>query len=146
MKLLLIFFAGFTFLTGPLWKTDFNSAKKEALETEKLIILNFSGSDWCLPCMRLRKDVFEQPEFSDYASGNLVLVNADFPRMKKNKLPEAIQKQNDSLAEAYNPGGTFPFTVLLTSDGKKIRVWEGNPGLDATAFVNEIKFARNSEK
>ena len=75
------------------WTSDFDEARALATKHEKLILLNFSGSDWCLPCMRLRKDVFETQEFRAYASENLVLVNADFPRQKKNKLPAEKSKQ-----------------------------------------------------
>lgn len=65
------------------WLTDFNKAKIIAKEDNKLILLNFSGSDWCGPCIKLKRDYFGSQTFMDMASEKLVLVNADFPRKKK---------------------------------------------------------------
>ena len=64
---------------GPEWLTDFNQATTEARNKHKLIVLNFSGSDWCIPCINLRRDIFENNTFQQYAGQHLVLVNADFP-------------------------------------------------------------------
>jgi len=126
------------------WQTDFEKAKKLAKENGRCILLNFSGSDWCGPCMRLKKEVFESDAFSDLAASSLVLVNADFPRSKKNQLPKDIQNRNDLLAEQYNPLGKFPFTVLLTADGKIIQSWEGYPRNDSQLFLDQIKLAYNA--
>ena len=82
------------------------------------MLLNFSGSDWCGPCIRLRKEIFEDKAFEKMANMELVLVNADFPRMKKNQLAPGQQEVNNQMAEQYNPKGRFPFTVLLNADGK----------------------------
>ena len=125
----------------PVWMTDFNSAQREAEKNSKLILLNFSGSDWCLPCIRLKKDIFDQEEFSHYASGNLILVNADFPRQHKNKISGTTKTQNELLAERYNPSGIFPLTLLLTPDGKELRRWEGNTSAGVNQFIEEIKEA-----
>src|SRR3954451_7800949 len=95
------------------WLTDFEKGKTEAAATNKLIVLNFSGSDWCGPCIRLKKEIFESDEFQKYSSQKLVLVNADFPRYKKNQLSKEQVKENEVLAEKYNTGGKFPLTVLL---------------------------------
>lgn len=123
------------------WQTDFEKAKKLAKEKDRCILLNFSGSDWCGPCMRLRKEVFGSDAFSELAASSLVLVNADFPRSKKNQLPKDVQNRNDSLAEQYNPLGKFPFTVLLTADGKLIQSWEGYPHGNSQLFLDQIKSA-----
>src|SRR5258705_691249 len=85
-----------------IWQTDCEKAKVEAKAENKLILLNFSGSDWCGPCIRLKKDIFDSETFMKYADENLVLVNADFPRLKKNMLSKELQKQNESLADTYN--------------------------------------------
>lgn len=141
MKLSVLFLALYVLIASPEWLTDFNKAQQEAAQNHKFILLNFSGSDWCIPCIRLRKDVFENPAFSAFADSSLILANADFPRQKKNKLTEELVKQNDVLAEKYNPNGLFPLTLLLTADGKIIKSWEGNPGLKADDFINEIRNA-----
>jgi thioredoxin-related protein len=114
-------------------------AKANAAAEHKYILLNFSGSDWCGPCIRMDKEIFETADFSDYANEHLVLVNADFPRQKKNQLSKDLQQQNDELAEKYNLKGSFPLTVLLTADGKIVKVWDGFQKQGAVAFINEIK-------
>src|SRR5690348_7808884 len=81
------------------WETDFDSAQKKAKQEHKLILLNFSGSDWCIPCINMRHDIFESKSFTDYAENNLVLVNADFPRLKKNRLSREQESKNDKLAD-----------------------------------------------
>src|ERR1700730_17089614 len=68
------------------WHTNLDEAKNIAREEHKFILLNFSGSDWCGPCMRMRKEIFESKTFREMAASDLVLVNADFPRKKKNQL------------------------------------------------------------
>lgn len=123
-------------LTG--WQTDFETAKKIAKEKDRLILLNFSGSDWCGPCIRLRKEIFDGNAFSKLADSSLVLVNADFPRNKKNQLSKEQQKHNETLADQYNPQGKFPFTLLLTAEGKVIRSWDGFPA-DSNQFLEQVK-------
>ena len=89
--------------------------------------------------MRMRKEIFESSEFKGFADDKLVLVNADFPRSKKNKLSKEQARENDSMAEQYNSNGKFPFTLLLTSEGKILKEWEGLPDAKPGKFVEEIK-------
>jgi len=121
------------------WHTDFDEAKKQAKENHQLIVLNFSGSDWCGPCIRMHKELFESDVFKNYATTNLVLVNADFPRLKKNQLSKEQVAKNEALAEIYNQQGSFPYTVILNADGKVLKSYDGLPSLTPEAFVNEIK-------
>ncbi|HVV05290.1 MAG TPA: thioredoxin family protein, partial [Puia sp.] len=114
-------------------------ARQLAQQQHKHILLNFSGSDWCGPCIMLRKEVFDVPSFQSFADSTLVLVNADFPRLKKNQLPKEQQQSNDKLADQYNTQGKFPLTLLLSADGKILKQWEGNPGLKPAAFAGQIK-------
>jgi thioredoxin-related protein len=123
----------------PVWITNLKQGEAEAAASKKLIVLNFSGSDWCGPCIRLKKEIFSSDTFSSYASDKLVLVNADFPRYKKNALPASQVKENEALAEKYNPAGRFPFTVLLDANGKVLKQWDGFPNEPAEKFVEEIK-------
>jgi thioredoxin-related protein len=131
-------------ITG--WETDFENAKKKAEKEHKLILLNFSGSDWCIPCIKLRKEIFEGTTFKNFADSNLILINADFPRLKKNQLSKDLQKKNDKLADKYNPQGSFPFTVLLNQEGKVIKSWEGFPNLTAEQFTGQLKSFVNARK
>ena len=107
------------------WIGDFSQAQSQAKQENKFILLNFSGSDWCGPCIKLKHDVFETAEFEQFAQGKLVLVRADFPRLKKNQLPKDQQDRNDQMAERYNPNGKFPLTVLINAQGKILHEWEG---------------------
>jgi len=120
------------------WNTDFGKAKQEAAQSHKLIVLNFSGSDWCGPCIRMKKEIFESDAFQKYAEQNLILVRADFPRLKKNQLSKEQIKLNEDLADKYDPEGKFPLTVLLDETGKVVKEWEGCPDESPEKFVNEI--------
>ncbi|MDB5119593.1 MAG: thiol-disulfide isomerase [Sphingobacteriales bacterium] len=137
MKLLfltLFFFAS----TPAVWQGNFNEATKDAKASHKLILLNFSGSDWCGPCIRLRKEILESDVFGKYASQHLELVRADFPRQKKNQLPAVQVKLNEALADRYNAEGKFPYTLLIDETGKVLKSWEGYPNETPEKFVQEI--------
>jgi len=121
------------------WEHDFGIALQKAKKEHKLILLNFSGSDWCVPCIRLHKEVFANSSFKIFADSNLILVNADFPRLKKNQLSKEQQKMNEELADKYNPQGSFPYTVLVDEEGKVIWTWEGYPNLKAEQFAGQLK-------
>lgn len=121
------------------WNTSFEQAKVKAANENKLILLNFSGSDWCGPCIKLHKDIFDSEAFAEYAKRNLVLVNADFPRSKKNMPSKEQVKANEALAEKYNSKGVFPYTLLLDANGKVLKSWEGYPKLSAEEFIDELK-------
>ncbi|MEO7522997.1 MAG: thioredoxin family protein [Ferruginibacter sp.] len=141
MKFLFLFFVlpFFSFDTSNEWLKDFDQAQKIAAEKNQNILINFSGSDWCGPCMRMRKEIFEADDFKSYSADHLVLLNADFPRNKKNRLDKLQQEKNDKLADKYNPGGKFPYTILITAGGKVIKEWDGLPGMTAKEFVKQIK-------
>ena len=105
-----------------------------------------SGSDWCGPCILLRKDILDQPAFLQMADSTLILVNADFPRKKKNQPTPDQQRLNDQIADQYNSRGQFPLTLLLTAEGKVLKQWEGNPGIPPEIFSEEVKAAIDADK
>ncbi len=107
------------------WLTDFDAAKTLAVKEKKYILLNFSGSDWCAPCIKMKTEVFETQPFLSVAEKHLVLVRADFPRSKKKQLSKDQTQRNEALAERYNPTGKFPLTLLLDSNGRPIKEWDG---------------------
>ena len=127
------------FVTQLQWEPNFNTAKKIAKEKHELILLNFSGSDWCVPCIALRKEYLESNAFTTMANNNLVLVNADFPRKKKNLPAADVIKSNEGLADIYNKEGVFPLTLLLDANGKVLKVWKGKPEVSVEKWVQEIK-------
>jgi len=113
-------------ITGSVeWLNDIEAAKTIARENHKYILLNFSGSDWCAPCIKMKQEVFENDAFLRIAEKQLVLIRADFPRAKKNQLSKEQQSHNEALAEKYNPAGKFPYTLLLDADGKILKEWDG---------------------
>ena len=81
------------------------------------MLVLFSGSDWCVPCMQLKSEILESEIFKT-AAEDLVLMNADFPR--KSIKDRNIVLQNDQLAEKHNPGGVFPLIVIIDPNGEKI--------------------------
>jgi thioredoxin-related protein len=125
------------------WSGDFSTAQKQAAQEHKLIMINFSGSDWCGPCIRLRTEILESAVFENYASDHLVLVRADFPRQKKNQLSKEQVKLNEALADKYNPDGKFPFTLLVDENGKVLKSWDGFPDETADQFVAQISTVIN---
>jgi thioredoxin-related protein len=127
MKLIISLFLSYlVFATAP-WDTTMEKAIEIAKSENKLILLNFSGSDWCGPCIKLKKEVLDNTDFLKFSEKKLVLVRADFPRKKKNQLPAAQTLANEKLAEKYNSKGKFPFTVLLDASGKVLKEWDGYP-------------------
>lgn len=142
MKLLLLTL----FMAGQLiWSGNFDEAKKDAQQSHKLILINFSGSDWCGPCIRLRKEILESDEFETYAKDHLVLVRADFPRQKKNQLPKDQVKRNEALADIYNPDGKFPYTLLVDENGKVLRSWDGFPDETTAQFIAQVDASGHSK-
>lgn len=134
------------FLIPIQWEPNFEQAKKLAKEKNELILLNFSGSDWCVPCIGLRKEFLESEVFSEFSSKNLILVNADFPRRKKNEVSSEQNKRNEALAEQYNKNGVFPLTLLLNSEGKVLKTWEGKPKVSVEKWIEEIQIICEANK
>ena len=140
MKLLFIALLGFSpFISSSDWLHDFDKAKQVAQNDHRYILLNFSGSDWCGPCIQMHKEIFDSSPFQQFAHARLVLVNADFPRSKKHLLSKDQQKKNDQLAETYNKKGVFPLTVLLDAEGRTLFSWEGRPELSPAEFTAQIQ-------
>jgi len=119
------------------WATNYDEAMTTASDDRPLLI-SFAGSDWCKPCIMLTREIFETEEFQSYAQDNLVLVLADFPRLKKNKLSEEQTMANEKLAKMYNQEGSFPLVVLVDKDEKiigKLGYLPGGPG----KFIDKVE-------
>ncbi len=127
------------FLSSIHWHNNLDEAKQIARTEHKYILLNFSGSDWCGPCMRMHNEIFEAEVFKNMADTQLVLVNADFPRKKKNQLSPKQQAINNKIADQYNAQGKFPYTVLLDTNGKVLKDWDGLPNETPEAFAIEVR-------
>ncbi|WP_089895128.1 thioredoxin family protein [Kriegella aquimaris] len=95
------------------WQEDYNVALEQAEEQHKPLILVFSGSDWCAPCIRLDKEIWQSENFKKFSKENYILYRADFPRKKANKLSPELTDQNNKLAANFNSKGYFPLVVVL---------------------------------
>ena len=124
----------------PGWITSYEQGQQEAKASNKLVLLDFTGSDWCGWCKLLDKEIFSQPAFKAYAGKHLVLVEVDFPRMKE--IAAATKVQNERLAIKYRVQG-FPTIIVLNGDGKKVAEFgymQGGPA----AFIAELEKLRKS--
>jgi thioredoxin-related protein len=122
------------------WLTDLPKAQEQAKAEKKLVMLDFTGSDWCGWCIKLHKEVFSQPEFSDYAKKNLVLVEVDFPRSKPQS--EAQKTANQALQTKYSIEG-YPTIIVLDANGKKVGQLGYEPG-GPKAFIAELDKLKKS--
>ena len=117
------------------WLTDFETAQAQTRSEGKLLLIDFTGSDWCPPCMMLERQVFSQPEFAEYANQHLVLLEVDFPRSKEQSAEQ--KAANQKLAERFGIDG-FPTVIILDSNGKKIGELGYMPG-EAKAFIAALE-------
>src|SRR5690554_3777402 len=105
--------------TGELnWIEDYDLALQTANNEDKIVLINFTGSDWCGWCKRLVAEVFSKPEFATYAKKNLVLLMLDFPSNFK-ELPANVQKERQQLQEKYKVRG-YPTILLTNAQGEVI--------------------------
>ncbi len=117
------------------WTDDFTAALEQGRTDGRYLLLNFTGSDWCVWCHRLRDEVFVQDAFLDYAAESLVLVEVDFP-MKK-VLPDSVQAQNAELDERFDVSG-YPTIVIVSPDNEEIGRLSYMQG-GAKTFVRAVK-------
>ncbi|MAP93312.1 MAG: thiol-disulfide isomerase [Ponticaulis sp.] len=125
-------------LSAQEWQTDFETAKQISSEENRPIVLVFQGSDWCAPCIKLDREIWSSEEFKAYAKDHFVMLQADFPRKKKNSLPDVQQQKNNQLAEKYNKQGYFPFVVILDNEGNVL----GEAGYEKTtpaAYIEKLE-------
>lgn len=120
-------------------KQSFDTLLAKAKDENKKVLLYFSGSDWCGPCIRFKKSYMEQAEFLDFAQSHLIIYNADFPRKKANQLSQETTQFNEGLADVYNASGSFPKIILFDSNGKVIKTWESLPAESLQEFINHLR-------
>ena len=110
------------------------AAADQAKREGKTVMFNFTGSDWCSWCMKLKQEVFSKPEFESFARDHLVLVEVDFPR--RIAQPEALKAANQEAAKRMGVTG-YPTLIFFNSDGTVI----GRSGYQqggAAAFVRGV--------
>ena len=117
------------------WGDNYKNALATAAQENKKILLDFTGSDWCGWCMKLKQETFDQSQFKGFAANNLVLVEIDFPHSKS--LSPEVAQQNAALKEQYHVGG-FPTLVLLDSQGNIIKQHSGYIAGGPKAFIDWV--------
>lgn len=117
------------------WTTDYAGALRRAKDDGKLVMLDFTGSDWCGWCKRLDSEVFSTQEFKDYAAENLVLVKLDFPRNIEQS--EAEKRQNNDLLRRFGVRG-FPTIIMLDTQGNPVSQMGYQPG-GPGPFIDQLK-------
>ena len=122
------------------WLTNVPQAKQQAKDQNKLVFMDFTGSDWCGWCKKMDADTFSKPEFADYAQKNLVLVQLDYPQNKPQS--EDLKNANAALAQKYNIEG-YPTLIAMKPDGtvvwKQVGYLEGGP----KALIAALDSAKN---
>ncbi|GEC70559.1 Thioredoxin-like [Flavobacterium flevense] len=124
------------------WQTNFDDAKAQALKENKNILLVFSGSDWCAPCIRLDNVVWKSEAFKNESDKNWVIYKADFPKKKTNQLTAEQAENNKKLAEKYNRNGSFPLVILLNKNEELI----GMTGFKNISASDYIQLLHSLEK
>lgn len=117
---------------------SYEAALDQAKVEDKILVLQFAGSDWCAPCIRFELEILGKPEFQTYKE-KFVWLKADFPRKKNNRLSKEQQAHNDALAEKYNLKGAFPLLVFIDGNEKII----GTMGYRPTSATEYIVLVEN---
>jgi protein disulfide-isomerase len=137
-SIVIVFLATSGLLSAAGWPTDYARALEQAKAENKRVLLDFTGSDWCGPCIQLNKRAFSRPEFISYAEKNLILVELDYPQRKKQS--PALVKQNERLAKQYGiEEKGYPTLVLLDPAGKIVRELSGYDGENAADIIAWIE-------
>jgi len=118
------------------WLTDLPKAQAQAKAENKIVLIDFTGSDWCGWCIKFKKDVLDTPEFKEYAAKNVVLVELDFPSKKEQSAE--LKKANKALQDKYKVEG-FPTFVVLDKDGKEIGRQVGDSKGGPKAFIEKLE-------
>lgn len=132
--LLIVLFLTFNLSFSQNWKASFEEAKTQAVAENKNIVLVFSGSDWCAPCIKLDKNVWQSEVFKKESETKWVVYKADFPKKKANQLNPTLTESNKKLAAQYNSDGNFPLVVLLDKTGAVIGI-EGFKNIPAADYI-----------
>ena len=135
MSLLTLPSAGWAQASKPGWETDAAKSLEKAKSEKKMVLMDFTGSDWCPWCVKMDKEVFSTPEFVAYAKENLVLLELDYPHRKLQS--PALKEQNQTLKQQYGVQG-FPTLVVLGPGGNRLREFGGYQAGGAQAFIAQL--------
>ena len=125
-----------TAFAGEGWLTNIEKAQALAKKEGRMVLVDFTGSDWCPPCKALHSKIFLSKEFKTYAKEKLVLVEIDFPRRKQ--LSDEQKKYNQAQANKYGLLGV-PMVLVFDSKGKQVHKEVGFRGQSPKAYINNLK-------
>lgn len=120
-------------MADSLWITDYKEALKQSEKTGKPVLMNFTGSDWCIYCIILDKNVFAKKEFKAYAKDNLILLELDYPNDPQKKVSDELEM----LAQMYRVQG-FP-TLYLTDAKGRVFAQPQFQEISAAEYVEYLK-------
>ena len=145
MKKLIALSVLFTLTVGLMasegWLTNLDKAKVLAKKEKKLILVEFTGSDWCPPCKALKKTIFNSNTFKKYATDSLVLVEFDFPR-GKNLVTKEQAAYNRTQAKKFAVKG-YPTVILMDANGKQLMKKVGYGRTSVEAYIKSLKTAKS---
>ena len=124
------------------WLTNIEKAQAIAKKEGKMVLVDFTGSDWCPPCIALKKKVLGTKEFSEYARKNLILVEIDFPKRKK--IDDKQKTYNQKQAKKYGLGGV-PMVLVFDSTGKQVHKEVGFRGETPKKYIEKLKKLGNPD-
>lgn len=123
--------------------TDFETAKKKAAKDNKPLLVKFTGSDWCPPCIKLDKEVFSKKDFKSAVEKDFVVVILDFPRKKE--LPAEQTKANKEVAKKYGLK-SYPTVMLMDQKGKVFKSMSGYSGGGVEPYLKVLKDSLRARK
>lgn len=122
---------------------NFETGKKKAAAENKSILVKFTGSDWCPPCIKLNKEVFSKKSFKSKVEKDFVVVVLDYPRKKK--LPAAQTKANKEIAKKYGLK-SYPTVMLMDSEGKVFKSMSGYSGGGVEPYLKTLSSSLKARK
>lgn len=96
------------------WMTDLPAAMQKAAKENKLVLIDFTGSDWCSACVQLRRNVLDNPDFRAYADERFVLMEVDLPQRKS--FDPVLRAKNEAIAARYGVAA-YPTIMVLNPQG-----------------------------
>lgn len=143
IALVAMYCSGFALAGREGWSVDFAAAKKEAVESKKDLLIDFTGSDWCGWCIKLDEEVFSKEPFKAGVKDKFVLVEVDYPK-DKSKLSAETNQQNEGLIKTYAIEGRFPTILLCDETGKPFAATGYQPG-GADPYVKHLDELRKNK-
>jgi|GEM_PF-1448845 len=100
-----------------LWIDDPEAASHAAEEEGRILLVFFSGSDWCILCQNLEDGLFADTSVRATLSEHFTPLQLDFPRKKK--LSMAIKHERDQWRTHYK---VVAYPTILFLDPKTDQV------------------------